>query len=49
MIFGELDCERFSARRRKTYEQPLPPKRNQRTADLMNVRRIFEDINYGYL
>jgi len=49
MIFGALDCERFSAGRRKTYEQPLPLKRNQRTADLMNARRIFEDINYGYL
>ncbi|MBA3784394.1 MAG: hypothetical protein H0X15_02480 [Acidobacteria bacterium] len=49
MIFGELDCKRFSASRLKTNEQPLPPKRNQRTADLMNVRRIFEDKDYGYL
>jgi hypothetical protein len=49
IIFGELACERFSASRRKTNEQPLPPKRNQRTAALMNVRRIFEDKNYGYL
>ncbi|HEV8159124.1 MAG TPA: hypothetical protein VGP58_08845 [Pyrinomonadaceae bacterium] len=49
MIFGELDCKRFSASRPKTYEQPLLPKRNQRTAGLMNVRRIFEDKDYGYL